>query len=278
MFVDNGLVTRKFGRLIVVEIVKNKKGRKICRCRCKCGSETFVEVSNLKFGRTVSCGCRMKEINRQYVDITSRRYNDLIVEMKTDKRRDKIIVWKCRCIKCGHHVEATKKQLERGYVKDCGNHSVQDLFGVTLSELKVLSYNENKEKYYCQCSCGQYTYVKKWNLLMEKTKSCGCLRKRDNFERIDEVVPGMLTSKLSKRNTSGVKGVSETRSGKWIAYITLQKKRHTLGVFTNKSEAIQARKDAEEKLFLPILEKYSESKNKHKILSTKINIDDVNKV
>lgn len=258
--IQNDLLNRRFGKLIVVEVIKNNKNRKVCRCKCDCGNETLVEISNLKSGRTVSCGCRMREINKQYADITGKKYHDLIVESKTNKRKDGTIVWKCKCLKCGKYIEATKKQLDRGYVKDCGNHNYQDLIGKRIGKLKVISYDKQKKKYYCHCSCGNYTYVERGNLITGHTKSCGCLQKQDNFERIDGVVPAMLTSKLSKRNTSGVKGVSQTKSGKWVAYITLRRKRYTLGRFENKLDAIKARKYAEEKLFKPILEKYENLK------------------
>lgn len=48
--------------------------------------------------------------------------------------------------------------------------------------------------------------------------------------------------------------MSQTASGKWLAYISLKGKRHNLGIFTKKSEAILARKLAERRLFQPILQ------------------------
>lgn len=70
----------------------------------------------------------------------------------------------------------------------------------------------------------------------------------------------MLTSKLSKRNTSGVKGVSQNRKSNWVAYITLKRKRYYLGEFKHKEDAVIARKNAEKKLYTPILEKHKHEK------------------
>lgn len=260
--IEKELINKRFGRLTVNEVVRNEKNRKICRCKCDCGNETFVEIANLKAGRTKICGCRMKEINSRYADITGKKYHNLIVESKTEKRKDKTVVWKCRCLKCGEYIEATKKQLDRGYVKDCGNHDHQNLLGKKIGRLQVLSFDEEKGKYFCKCSCGNYTYAERGNLITGHTKSCGCLQRQDNFTRIDGAVPPMLTSKLSKRNTSGYKGVSQTKKGRWVAYITLKRKRYTLGTFIKKEDAVKAREEAEEKLFYPILEKYVERGSK----------------
>lgn len=81
------------------------------------------------------------------------------------------------------------------------------------------------------------------------TKSCWCNSRK-------------LQSKRPKNNSSGHKGVSQTASGKWLAYISLKGKRHNLGIFTKKSEAILARKLAERRLFQPILQQEIVTTNK----------------
>lgn len=63
------------------------------------------------------------------------------------------------------------------------------------------------------------------------------------------------TEKVSKRNSSGCRGVQNFR-GKWQAKITFQKKTYHLGTFADKDEAIRARKDAEEKIYGEFLEWY----------------------
>ena len=47
---------------------------------------------------------------------------------------------------------------------------------------------------------------------------------------------------------------------KWIATLSLNKKLLLNKSFNNKKDAIQARKEAEEKYFKPILEKYKNNK------------------
>ncbi len=54
--------------------------------------------------------------------------------------------------------------------------------------------------------------------------------------------------RINSRNTSGYKGVHFAKhTNKWLAQITLNTKRIHLGVFVNKEEAVEARKQAEQK-------------------------------
>lgn len=52
------LVGERFGKLLVVERVKNNRFGHICyKCKCDCGGETVVDATNLRHGTTNSCGC-----------------------------------------------------------------------------------------------------------------------------------------------------------------------------------------------------------------------------
>jgi len=55
---------------------------------------------------------------------------------------------------------------------------------------------------------------------------------------------------LSKKNKSGVTGVRWNKGSKrWVAYVSMNWKQIHLGHFTNKEDAIQARKEAEIKYY-----------------------------
>lgn len=69
----------------------------------------------------------------------------------------------------------------------------------------------------------------------------------------------MLMKENIKTNTSGVTGVTWDKSRqKWLAQIVFKGEHKFLGRFGDKEDAIQARKEAEEKYFKPIIEKYRE--------------------
>lgn len=66
-----------------------------------------------------------------------------------------------------------------------------DLVGKEIGRLKVENYIGSYEAttkggtrirhdYYCSCICGGERIVQRGNLLNERTKSCGCLRKKVN--------------------------------------------------------------------------------------------------
>ena len=61
------LTGRTFGRLTVLEFAGVDKGRRsLWRCGCECGRATTVQGSNLKDGRTASCGCLRAEMAPVY--------------------------------------------------------------------------------------------------------------------------------------------------------------------------------------------------------------------
>lgn len=65
------------------------------------------------------------------------------------------------------------------------------------------------------------------------------------------------------QSETGVKGVSYNRKmQKYVAYIGFQGKNKILGYFKTLEEAATARKQAEEELYKPILEKYDYKSNK----------------
>ena len=115
----------------------------------------------------------------------------------------------------------------------------------------------------CEClRCGKEFYARADNLLSGKTTSCGCLKAGLSAKRmsqrgtlVEDTDLDLLTQGKRSDNTSGVKGVSfHKRSGKYMAYITLARKRRYLGCFDTLEEAAKARREAEVELFDPILE------------------------
>lgn len=246
------LIGKKFGLLTVKRIYKDKNGREKGVCTCTCGKESHVFLSNLRGGRTKSCGHLEEKNRKRFRDITGERFEDVTALTPTSYRKDGSVVWICRCV-CGQELKLSLRQLIKNYCTECKQHKIAEHIGEKIGELTLLSFNPDTNKYHCRCSCGNVVDILKHNIWNGHTKSCGHLKKGDHFVRINGIVVSRLTAKRSKNNTSGYKGVSKNKQEKWVAYITIANKRYTLGQFQELQAAVEARKKAEEKYFDPII-------------------------
>lgn len=71
------------------------------------------------------------------VDITGQKFGMLTAIEPTDQRKDKKIVWRCRC-DCGREVFVTAKELRAGKTQTCGKHGREDLTGQRFGRLTAL--------------------------------------------------------------------------------------------------------------------------------------------
>lgn len=279
------LTGQKFGKLTVIKDSgkRRKNGDVVWECKCDCGNTAYTTTYLLKTS-TRSCGCLQKEIvsKKTKVDLQGEKFGKLTVIKETDKRKyNGRIVWKCKC-DCGAIVEVASQNLLSGGTKSCGcghlHAGLIDLTGLRFNRLTVIEFagtNERRESFWkCKCDCGNETTVRSQSLKSGITKSCGCLQK----EKMQEVINSAhiageqkywvedtslptLDCRLYKSNKSGVKGVCwDKKSSKWRAYITFKKERVYLGIYDLLDKAIEVRKEAEEKYFQPILEKYGRQK------------------
>jgi hypothetical protein len=210
-------------------------------------------------------------------DLVGRKFSRLTVLAKGDKVNDRW-TWHCKC-DCGNDVIATTGALNAGTKKSCGCMHIDsarkagksrfiDLTGQTFERLTVIK-QINKTFWECQCECGRITKVRGNDLRRGNTRSCGCLNvevmREEGNKHVDKILAnlvedtnlGNLKSGISKNNTSGVKGVFWNSSKqKWEARLMFQGKRHYLGAYDKIEDATRARREAEEKYHIPILEKY----------------------
>ena len=130
-----------------------------------------------------------------------------------------------------------------------------DLTGKRFGNLVVMERVQRKSAdrsiyWKCRClSCGQEKEIPANQLTRGVQVSCGCNRKNrlknTNGYIEDTCLKSVLSKKISKNNTSGVKGVFRKR-GKWAASIQYKKKNYYLGSFDYLQDAVVARKQAEE--------------------------------
>lgn len=140
-----------------------------------------------------------------------------------------------------------------------------DLTGKTFHRLKVVKeFGRDawgQVLWECECSCGsdKKVIVTGNDLKRGNTKSCGCLNREKKVETIKKQTVNhsninvIKSKKISKKNTSGIRGVCPTKNGRWRAYIGHKGKNIFLGEFSRKEDAVKARKKAEEKYFVSVL-------------------------
>lgn len=213
----------RYGRLVIVKEIENSSPRKFL-CKCDCGQSTTVLLSKLRSKHTKSCGCLNREITSKIKikDLTNQEFGFLkVIERIGTKRRN----------------------------------------GVTIPVWK------------CKCRCGKFINVISTNLLNGNTTSCGCKISNSSkkvaedlhSQQVDGAHVFLLRQKVPKNNSTGVIGVTTKtlKNGaiKYLAYITIKKKKIYLGTFDTLEEAKQARLDAEEKYHQPYIDKFKERNN-----------------
>lgn len=118
------LTGRRFGRLIVRERAgANSGGNATWWCDCDCGRETRSVGTDLRLGRTVSCGCHAQEQTRRRHargrNLQGRRFGRLTVVEFAGLNSYPRATWLCRC-DCGSELAVTGHHLADGTTVSCG--------------------------------------------------------------------------------------------------------------------------------------------------------------
>lgn len=158
------LVGEKYGRLTVVAEGPRKGNSRTWICKCDCGEEKTVRQSDLRSGKTLSCGCLAKE-----------KQSESGIRLNEAKRNDR------------------KPRL----------NLVGKVFGkLTVLEYDkeyTLNKNEMGKIYWkCQCSCGNIVWAETKHLNAGKVKSCGCLQKEKASKFMKEVCQPAAVKSITK--------------------------------------------------------------------------------
>ena len=132
-------------------------------------------------------------------DLSKEKFGRLQPLYPTDKRKNKSIVWMCRC-DCGTEKEIPAYVMTGGKVKSCGclkkesdkapKGNVIDLTGQKFHHLTVLkrdgSDKRGEAKWLCECDCEQHSRISvlSSNLRNGHTTSCGCERMSHGEQKI----------------------------------------------------------------------------------------------
>ena len=153
------------------------------------------------------------------------------------------------------------------------------IIGQRFGRLIVKDNASRKGYVLCQCDCGNIKEIRRDSLTRHTTatRSCGCLHTEfsrtngintiaaNSKRRIEMDVKyrtnfGIIESnKPSIRNHSGHKGVWwDPKRGQYEVCIWLHRKKIFIGRYRTYEDAVKAREQAEEKYFLPLIEKKRE--------------------
>lgn len=184
------LENRIFGKWKVLrfDARKNKKIYWVCECQCENKTIKSILGSNLKGGRTNSCGCEMYIMasKKRTIDLTDRRFGRLVVLGRFSKVGEfKKIKWLCEC-DCGNFKITTRDSLY-GNCNSCGcinreklnERNSKDIknqrFGLLVAKKIVGKDKNNQYIWECLCDCGNITKARTNALIVKNKSSCGCL-------------------------------------------------------------------------------------------------------
>lgn len=228
---------RRFGRLVVIKQAEDYISQKGCRvaqwlCRCDCdGKDVIIRGSDLKSEKVKSCGCLHIEntIKRNKAGHKTNIWEDDIFEDEYGKYK----IGYCYTTGNKFYVDFDDYEL----VKDhCWSEIVHT--GSNYSSLRA-KINNKSVKMTKLLGLEYYDHIDR-NTLNNRRCNLRPATAMDNARN----------KSTQHNNKSGVSGVFLPKdSKKWIAYITINKKRKHLGSFADKNDAIKARLEAELKYF-----------------------------
>ena len=199
------------------------------------------------------------------LDLTGQKFGRLkVLEFSyMEKSRSYFL---CVC-DCGGKIVVSSTLLTQKVTQSCGCLRRKDIknkkFG-KLTALKIVGVDRYRNmRWECLCDCGKLC-IRGLNILNDNSccNYCANLKSYANgyakFMLEGTNLGTIKSKKLMRTNTTGVKGVSLHKCGKYRARIKFKGKEYNLGLFYTVEEAAKARKQAEEIYFKPILEKYGE--------------------
>jgi hypothetical protein len=114
------LTNQKFGKLLVIKLVNERRGTSRCwLCLCDCGNEKIISTTLLRNKGISSCGCSHQEYyNSKFLDLTNERFGKLVV-VKVDHKTKGGYYWLCQC-DCGKQTIVLHYSLINGLTHSCG--------------------------------------------------------------------------------------------------------------------------------------------------------------
>lgn len=192
------MMNKEIGRWTVIDGPKREKGHTQWFCKCTCGNTKWVDGTNLRNGKSLSCGCLSAEMAsaRRTTNLVGQRFDRLLVLKRLDEKQGTNWLWECQC-DCGNICKVNTNKLTQGGTKSCGclqkEHqndfgklNYKDLTGQSFGKLTVLYDSKirksNHVYWTCKCECGNILDVSSTHLLSGETQSCGCINSQGELK------------------------------------------------------------------------------------------------
>lgn len=219
----------KFNKLTVVsrDLEKSNCGNGVYwLCKCDCGNESLVSVSggSLRKNGTKSCGCLIEEHNKKFIE-NGKKYNTYDLT--------------------GEYGIGYTEEGEKFYFDLEDYDKINKQYWSINSEGYVIAYTgECRKMHRLITNANEKDVVDHINTNRNDNRKI-------NLRKVTSQQNGM-NHQIANNNTSGVTGVKLNKKSpvpKWVAEITYKGERIYLGYYSDFSEAVKVRKEAEIKYF-----------------------------
>jgi hypothetical protein len=203
----------------------------------------------------------------KFIDQTGKRFGRLVVKLHKGRNDYFKQVWECQC-DCGNIKLVTTQELNSGDTTSCGCYLKERL--TKHGGWKKSSYNtwrammrrcyNQKDKDYHKYGAAGISVHKDWHDYINFEKDMGEPQGRETLDRIDpygnytpdncrwaSLSVQARNQRLNKKNVSGYTGVRLATKHKWMAEITVKKRKFYSQVFDTIQEAVAARQELEKK-------------------------------
>lgn len=238
-------------------------------CLCDCGNTARVSGQSLRAGTTKSCGCLRESIKVDWtgakqgkLEVLSRYHGEPHANGRTPIR------WNCLC-ECGSEIVLSSTALREGSSScGCGYkrrpknpdtvNRVESPTHITWRSMIDRCYNPSREAYKYYGALG-VTVCERWKTYENFLEDMGERPDGMTLNRVKgakEYSPEncewatrsvqAYDQRIRETNKSGVTGVCwDKRVGKWEAYISVNKKKVSLGFYNTIKDASEVRSEAE---------------------------------
>lgn len=210
---DEDLIGKKFWRLTVQYVYSKKDSdghtRRYCHCKCECGNEKDAKINPIITGRIKSCGCLIRE-NSSNLCKSRAKHN-----LRSHPLYQTWIDMLRRCT----------DSKRKGYENYGGR-------GISICE----QWMKDPTDFINVC------LKKGWKkgLTIDRIDTDGNYEP-DNIRFVSRHIQS-TNRRVLKNNTSGYTGIYwNNRQQKWFADININRKSKTIGRFTSKKDALDAR-------------------------------------